>query len=197
MAGVRQFDEDEVFEEALAVFWQKGYAATTMQDLAAATGVQRGSLYNAYGDKETLFLHVFGRYRDSYLTQLRHALEQEDPRLALRQFLHYIFRSMRTGKPSRGCLSTKTALSEEGKEEQIRAVIRGLLDDMEAVLLERFDRPDTRSQLSMTPREAARMVVCMTRGLVVLERVYQDEKRLKEMAEILIGTLLPGEGSRK
>ncbi|MCZ7153843.1 TetR/AcrR family transcriptional regulator, partial [Salmonella enterica] len=56
MAGVRQFDEGLALDKALALFWQKGYAATSMQELAAATGVQRGSLYNAYGDKETLFL---------------------------------------------------------------------------------------------------------------------------------------------
>ena len=52
MAGVRQFDEQEVIAVALDVFWRKGLHDATMQDLAAATGVQRGSLYNAYGDKE-------------------------------------------------------------------------------------------------------------------------------------------------
>jgi len=46
MAGIRQFDEEAMLEQALELFWQKGFANTTMQDLAAATGVQRGSLYN-------------------------------------------------------------------------------------------------------------------------------------------------------
>ena len=55
MVGVRQFDEQEMIATALDVFWRKGLHDATMQDLAAATGVQRGSLYNAYGDKEAIF----------------------------------------------------------------------------------------------------------------------------------------------
>ena len=52
MVGARQFDEKEVVAIAIDVFWRKGLHDATMQDLATATGVQRGSLYNAYGDKE-------------------------------------------------------------------------------------------------------------------------------------------------
>src|ERR1043165_8878068 len=58
MVGARQFDEQEVIATALDVFWRKGLHDATMQDLAAATGVQRGSLYNAYGDKEAIFLRA-------------------------------------------------------------------------------------------------------------------------------------------
>ena len=52
MVGTRQFDEDEMLAGALEVFWRKGFTGTSMIDLAEATGIQRGSLYNAYGDKE-------------------------------------------------------------------------------------------------------------------------------------------------
>ena len=51
MVGTRQFDEDALLEAALRAFWQNGFVATSMIDVAEATGVQRGSLYNAYGDK--------------------------------------------------------------------------------------------------------------------------------------------------
>ena len=59
MAGVRQFDEGAMIATALDLFWRQGLAATSMPDLAQATGIQRGSLYNAYGDKETIFLRSF------------------------------------------------------------------------------------------------------------------------------------------
>ena len=59
MAGVRQFDEQQAYAAALEVFWTKGFRATSMLDLATATGVQRGSLYHAYGGKEQLFLRLF------------------------------------------------------------------------------------------------------------------------------------------
>ncbi|OZI59679.1 TetR/AcrR family transcriptional regulator [Bordetella genomosp. 11] len=193
MAGVRQFDEREALDKALALFWKQGYSNTTMQELAAATGVQRGSLYNAYGDKETLFLRVFDVYRESYVEQMRKALDHADPREALRQFFAFAISMMTTGTPSRGCLSTKTAVGTEELDEPMRAVIRGLLDEIEAALYDRLTRADAQGRLTMDARDAARMIVTMTRGLVVIERVYQDVKRMRRMADLLIGQLLKPE----
>src|SRR5262245_53473813 len=76
MVGVRQFDEGEVVALALEVFWRKGLHDATMQDLAAATGVQRGSLYNAYGDKEAIFLRAFDQYTEQFLQTAADALAQ-------------------------------------------------------------------------------------------------------------------------
>ena len=58
----RSFDADQALDQALHVFWTKGYEATTIDDLTAATGLGRPSLYNAYGDKEALFLECMKRY---------------------------------------------------------------------------------------------------------------------------------------
>jgi TetR/AcrR family transcriptional regulator, transcriptional repressor for nem operon len=58
MVGVRQFDEERVLARALEVFREKSLRTASMQDLARATGVQRGSLYDAYGNKEELFLRA-------------------------------------------------------------------------------------------------------------------------------------------
>src|SRR5260221_2545094 len=80
MVGTRQFDEDALLEAALKTFWQNGFAATSMIDVAQATGVQRGSLYNAYVDKERLFLRTFERYASRLLHLFRHALSKPRPR---------------------------------------------------------------------------------------------------------------------
>lgn len=190
MAGVRQFDEGDALEKALALFWQQGYAHTTMQDLAQATGVQRGSLYNAYGDKETLFLRVFDLYRERYVGEMRQALDKPDIKTALRDFFGNAIKSMTRGMPTRGCLSTKTALGAEPLDEPLRAALQQLLDHIEATLHERLSRPDARERLTVEPRQAARLIVTMTRGLVVIERVYQDDKRLRAVADQLIGVLV-------
>ncbi|HYG43928.1 MAG TPA: helix-turn-helix domain-containing protein [Bordetella sp.] len=190
MAGVRQFDEDQALDKALGLFWQQGYAHTTMQELAEVTGVQRGSLYNAYRDKETLFLRVFDVYRGRYVAQMRQALDKPDLSASLRNFFAFTIKSMTTGMPTRGCLSTKTALGIEALDEPIRTAIRDLLDEIEAALHERLARPDAGQRLLLEPRQAARMMVAMTRGLVVIERVYQDEKRMRAMADALVGLLV-------
>ncbi|WP_427184000.1 TetR/AcrR family transcriptional regulator [Bordetella bronchialis] len=195
MAGVRQFDEAQALEKALGLFWQQGYGNTTMQELAAVTGVQRGSLYNAYGDKDALFLRVFGVYRERYVGQMRAALDKPDLRAALRRFFAFAIESMTTGTPARGCLSTKTALGTENLDESIRAAIRDLMDEIEAALLERFSRPDAQGRLQADPVQAARTIVTMTRGLVVIERVYRDQKRMRAVADLLIDLLLVPEAA--
>lgn len=190
MAGVRQFDESEMLDKALALFWQQGYADTTMQDLALATGVQRGSLYHAYGDKASLFLRVFDVYRERYVGQMKDALNRPDLRAALRQFFTFAIKSMTTGMPTRGCLSTKTAVGTEALEEPIRSAIRELIDDIEKAVRERLSRADAAGRLNVEPQQAARLIVTFTRGLVVIERVYQDEKRLRTSSDVLVNLLL-------
>jgi len=191
MAGVRQYDEEQMFEQALELFWQKGFANTTMQDLAAATGVQRGSLYNAYGDKDTLFLKVFARYRQRFVEQMRDALDRPSLRDALRSFFDFVISSMTTGSPTRGCLSTKTALGSEVLDSSLQSALRELLDDIEACLVERLARDQRSAGIAIPIRQAARLMVTFTRGLVVIERVYADEKRMRASADALVKLMLP------
>src|SRR3982074_187864 len=97
MVGARQFDEQEVIAIALDVFWRKGLHDATMQDLAAATGVQRGSLYNAYGDKETIFLRAFDQYAEEFLETARRTLAEGDPASRLQKFFDVIVINMTSG----------------------------------------------------------------------------------------------------
>ncbi|VVD94026.1 TetR family transcriptional regulator [Pandoraea aquatica] len=193
MAGTRQFDESALLEKVLTTFWQQGYSKTSMQELAAATGVQRGSLYNAYGDKEELFLLAFDLYRDRYVSEMKASLDHDDPRTALQAFFNFAITSMTTGTPSRGCLSTKTVIGTEGLEEPIHSAIQSLVDDIEEALFVRLSQPDATSRLNLPAREAARMAVTLTRGLVAIERIYRDKKRMKATAESFVKVLLKGE----
>ncbi|MDX2847931.1 helix-turn-helix domain-containing protein [Actinacidiphila glaucinigra] len=190
MAGRRQFDEQYTLGRILDVFWNQGYGATSMQDLATASGVQRGSLYNAYRDKETLFLRVFRDYADAFVAEAAATLDQPDVRQALEDFFDFTIASMTRGTPARGCLSTKTATDTQADAEPIRIAIRGMLDRLEGVMAERLSREDAAGLLTVPPTEAARVLVTMTRGTVVIERVYQDADRLRATARSLIAMVL-------
>jgi TetR/AcrR family transcriptional regulator, transcriptional repressor for nem operon len=190
MVGVRQFEENEALEKALVLFWQKGFAETSMQELAAATGVQRGSLYNAYKGKGTFFLRVFDVYKDRFLSQLRHALDKPELRDALRSFLGTVIDSMTTGEPTRGCLTTKSAFGSSVIEPQIQQALQSLLDAFEMLLLDRLQKGEKGVRLMCPPEEAARLIVTFSRGLVVIERVYQDKARMLATADSLIALLV-------
>lgn len=190
MAGVRQFDEDSAFEKALDTFWAKGFRATSMLDLAKSTGVQRGSLYNAYGDKEEIFLRVFERYAERFIADARKALNKPDLRNALTGFFAFAIRSITQGSPARGCLSTKIAVEIDPESPRQQELVMRMLDELEDVLFGVLGTPEARAQLIIPPRQAARLIVTMTRGIAVMERVYGEPKRLRQTALALVDTLV-------
>jgi AcrR family transcriptional regulator len=190
MAGVRQFDEQDAFEKSIALFWRKGYADTSMQDLADATGIQRGSLYNAYGGKDALFLRAYEIHVERYLAKARQSLGRPTLKASLSNFFDFIVDWLLEGEPARGCLSTKTVFGGEAVDEPIREAVGGLLDGLEAAVRERLSQPDKTSKLALSPAKAASLVITVTRGIVVLERVYPDDrKRLRATADSLLEIL--------
>jgi TetR/AcrR family transcriptional repressor of nem operon len=191
MAGVRQFDENRVVDAALNVFWRKGLRETTMQDLAAAAHVQRGSLYNAYGDKETLFLLAFDRYAMRFIDAARTALSSANGAEALAAFFEVAIANMTSGIPPRGCLTTRTALDAIVSSDPVCKRVRALLKDLEMTLRDAFSRGDMEGSLAIESHRAALIVVTFTRGLAVMERAFQDKAQLREAAGALVAALFP------
>ncbi len=191
MVGVRQFDEQEVIALALDVFWRKGLHDATMQDLAAATGVQRGSLYNAYGDKESIFLRAFDQYAGQFLETAAKALAEGDAAARLQNFFDVIIVNMTGGSPSRGCLTTRTALDAGISSEDVRERVQGLLDRLEQIVGNAIDSA-TGKRVTIDPDRLARVVVTFTRGLAVMERAGYSRKQLKETAATFVEALVSG-----
>ncbi len=199
MAGIKQFNEEETLERAMHVFWRRGYAATSMQDLAQATGVLRGSLYNAYGDKQSIFLLAFARYRQRYIASVSACMKADDPAAALSDYFKYVIASMSEpvqqldealSAPTRGCLTTKIATDETAMNEVLRDALRGMLEGLATVLEERLSAPDALARLRLPPKEAVRLIVTFTRGNVVMERIYHAPEELQATADALIKVLL-------
>ncbi len=91
MARPRQFDEDTVLDAAMAVFWAKGYEATSIADLMAVMNLKKGSIYKAFTDKRTLFVMALERYMERNFTGFKQMLEgHESPLAALGHVLHNI-----------------------------------------------------------------------------------------------------------
>jgi TetR/AcrR family transcriptional repressor of nem operon len=94
MAGVKKFDQEEIIDRALEVFWQQGYEATSIHDLVEATGIGSGSLYGTFGDKEKLFLAVLDRYSEKSAATFMNALNDPNPRRALEGMFEQLIERM-------------------------------------------------------------------------------------------------------
>jgi TetR/AcrR family transcriptional regulator, transcriptional repressor for nem operon len=191
MVGARQFDEQEVIAIALEVFWRKGLHDATMLDLAEATGVQRGSLYNAYGDKETIFLRAFDQYARQFLETAEHALSRgDDAGARLQNFLDVVIVNMTGGSPPRGCLTTRTALDAAMSSPEVRQRVQHLLRRLEQLVANAIGSSGKRTAADAS--RLARVVVTFTRGLAVMERAGYGRKQLKEAAATFAEALAGG-----
>src|ERR1700739_4780241 len=105
MERPKQCDPEIAADQAMEVFWRKGYAATTPQDLVDALGIGKGSLYNAFGSKHELFELALRRYRDSQGAALLEMLEEPGPvKDRLRKTLR-VLAEMDVAEPKRlGCI---------------------------------------------------------------------------------------------
>jgi AcrR family transcriptional regulator len=192
MVGVRQFDEKEMIATALDVFWRKGLHDATMQDLAAATGIQRGSLYNAYGNKEAIFQRAFDQYAAQLVEACGAALAEGDDLAArIRSFLDLLIVNMTSGSPQRGCLTTRTALDLAISSAAVRQRVQGMLSRLEQLVAQAISSaPD--KHLAINANRLARVIVTFTRGLAVMERAGYSRKQLRESAATFVDAVVGG-----
>jgi len=177
----RSFDPDEVLDKARAVFWNLGYAATSLDDLAAATGLNRPSLYAAFGDKHALYLAALRRSAAEATAALGAALQAEAP---LRTVLAIIFdRTVdiyRRGEAGqRGCFLIGTAVTQAVDDPQARELLGAYIADTDRLFQERFERQRDQLARGVTPAAAGAMASGTFHTLAVRARTGAGEADLK------------------
>src|SRR5215211_1091932 len=111
MPRPKSFDQDAVLDQAVQLFWERGYEGTSLAELEAHLGLGRQSLYNTFGDKQTLFLKALERYRRIMSEEVLAPLNAPDASLdAIRAFFKASVESLTAPGPRRACLVANTIL---------------------------------------------------------------------------------------
>jgi TetR/AcrR family transcriptional repressor of nem operon len=191
----REFDHDEVLRIAFDQFWRRGVRGTSLSDIARDAGIQRGSLYNAFGSKQALFLSAYERYAGEYLSTLQKALGSGTLRQRLTAFFDLTIKNFRSGSPPRGCPTTRGLMelgSDEGEglDESARRTFANLIDHITGLVQDALAAGIKRGEFDGAPDMAALHIVTVTRGLAVLERAHGDEARLRKIAAHTIDLVL-------
>ena len=106
MARPKTFDPDAAATEAMETFWERGYAATSVNDLLAEMGLNRGSLYDTFGDKKQLFLAALDKYQAQRAHELREMLDRPgSAKSAIVEFIHMAAECATSEEGRRGCLA--------------------------------------------------------------------------------------------
>ena len=186
MAGVKQFDRNEVLDRAMAVFWRSGYQATSIQDLVEATGVNRGSLYATFGDKCGLFLAVLDRYSEKVSSPTMAALNDPDPRRAIEKMFESIVERNSDPAWPRGCLDTNTSLECPGAGDIIAQKIADRVGLQESAIYQVLRR--AQSEGSLDPKQDARAMsrffLGVAQGLNVVNKAAPNPARIQDMVKM-------------
>jgi AcrR family transcriptional regulator len=191
----REFDHDDVLRIAFDQFWRKGVRGTSLSDIARDAGVQRGSLYNAFGSKEALFLCAYQRYAREYLGTLQEVLRSGTLRDRLTAFFNLTIRNFRSGSPPRGCPTTRGLMElgsaeGEGLDENARQAFADLMARITGLVQKALAEGVERGEFEGDPESAALHIVTVTRGLAVLERAFGDETQLRKIAANTVDVIL-------
>jgi AcrR family transcriptional regulator len=142
----RTFDSDVALDSAVEVFWAKGFADASLDDLSAAMGMGRPSIYNAFGDKEALFIRALERYRDTTGSTPLRAMDAEDSiREALDAFFRQIVEYATADRSHLGCLLGSVAPVADIAE--VRELLSRSLAETELKVAERLSTAVTLGQL--------------------------------------------------
>ena len=192
MARPRTFIEEDVVAAARDQFWSAGYAGTSIDELTAATGLGRGSLYGAFGDKHALYLRALDDYCTATMAIVAADLEASDGSAFERLVGH--LRNMADVTPAtarRGCLMAKSAAELGSTDKDVTRRVRASMQKYQAMLTEAVAAAQREGDIApgVVADELALLVLTFLRGSEALRKSGFSPARLKVAAEQFIALL--------
>lgn len=185
----RAFDPDAVLEKVLKMFWERGFAATSLDDIALATGVSRPSLAAAFGDKQALYIKAMERYQDGIKAQLDTVLTCDGTCTCLRDIIDRYFDVVigaYTGEQEHplGCAFMCTALNEAPQHESILEMLQGTIESFDRRFEAFFTKARERGFLrtDADPMVLTQMISGLTSNLLVRARAGAGRDELRKIA---------------
>ena len=192
MARPREFDETTALEAAIECFWQHGYEATSVRDLAARMGISGPSLYNTYGDKHALFVRALERYLDqSTRARIRRFEDGLPPKQAIRGFIAEIIDRSVKDRERRGCFLINSALEVAPHDKRLGALIADRLAEIEAFFYRSIQTAQTEGAVpkDRNAKDIARLLLGVLLGIRVLARSNPERALLEGVARPALALL--------
>ncbi|HVH89749.1 MAG TPA: TetR/AcrR family transcriptional regulator [Terriglobales bacterium] len=181
----RSFDTEKALDRALQVFSKKGYEGASLSDLTEAMGINRPSLYAAFGDKENLFRKALDRYTERTMTYMQEALKEKTARRFVECLLRGTAEAVTDSSHARGCLTVTGALACGDESEPIRKELISRRRAAERLIFERLKRAKQEGDLpaESKPVDLARYFATVVQGIAVQAASGASRAELLRVAE--------------
>jgi AcrR family transcriptional regulator len=182
----RNFDYDEALDQALKVFWKKGYEGTTLPDLTAAMGINRPSMYAAFGNKEELFRKAIERYVAHFSAHFAEALKEPTARLVVEKLLCGGLNVVTNQDNPLGCFLVQGALACGDTADCLKQEVANRRRAGEELLTQRFIQAKETGDLppQINAADLARYVFVLTYGMSVQANSGVSKNELMRIVEI-------------
>lgn len=184
----RAFDMETALEKALEVFWKKGYDGTSLADLTETMGINKPSLYAAFGNKEQLFLKAIELYENRPCSFFLPALEQPTAYQVAEHMLYGAAVNMADTSHPQGCVVVQGALSCSEAAASVKAALTNRRVEGEQKLCARFERAKEEGDLPATAdaQTLARFLGTVLQGMAIQANNGATSEQLRQVAEMTL-----------
>lgn len=182
-----EFEREVVLDRAMRAFWSRGYEATSIQHLVERTGIQRGSLYGAFGDKRALFLAAIEHYDRVMTTKLLATLDAPGSGLgAIRRFFRLKVDAAQERSRPRGCLVTNSATELASRDRRTASRIGATLGRIETAFHRAVIRGQQAGEIDpeRDARALARFLTSSAQGLSVMAKASPERAPLEDIVKV-------------
>jgi len=191
MPRPKTYNEDKVLTAAMLCFWRKGYTATSVKDLEAATSLTPGSLYNSFDNKDGLFLRALDHYIDKVVRgRVQRFLQAEDPLAGIEEFFLDCFRG-RAGTAGLGCLLINTSTELGPHDEVVRKKVAFGMKLVDEGLASAIVRAQATGHVAVDvdPKERSAHLGLLMNGMLVNSKVATNQNWLEVAMRSVKGLL--------
>ena len=182
----RQFDEEAALEAAMGAFWARGYEATSMADLCACTGLHKGSLYQAFGDKRKLFLTALKHYADKQFRDVASVAFRSDSPLA--NIKAAVKALCDHAKEDAGCLVVNSMVELAPHDPDVREAVSGFAEQRVRFMADMIGKAQQAGELStgQDPKMLAQQLMLTVAGGSVLMKTMLNADEIQRTLENLV-----------
>jgi TetR/AcrR family transcriptional regulator, transcriptional repressor for nem operon len=192
MPKTKQFEEAAVLQKAANVFWEKGYNGTSMDELVAATGLSRSSMYDTFGDKQGLYLKTLEHYRQQAACQLEQWMPPNTPpRQKIALFLQKSAEASLADGHQKGCFILNCTTEMANQNSTVQAFVSGNMEAMENLLMQwaKEGQADGSIGQRFTAQAIARYLFSTLNGLKVVAQARPDKTALQDVVKLALAVL--------
>jgi len=186
MPWEKTFDEEQAVKAAMLLFWEKGYTDTSMADLLKATGLTKGSFYNAFGSKHDLFVKALLKYDiENRRSVLQEFAAMDSPVKSIKSFLNAVIAESVEDTDKKGCFLINTSLDLGAHKEEIKEIVTRGLGETEVFFKQMIELGQARNQIpeNIDPHSTAKALMGTVAGIRVLGRGVYDKAALTALSE--------------